>query len=51
MSGEVTEVNSALGEKPEAVNTKPHESWMIAIKVTGGDDDLLDATQYAESVK
>ena len=36
VSGEVTEVNKALGEKPEAVNTNPHESWMIALKVTGG---------------
>jgi len=51
VSGEVTEVNSALGQKPEAVNTNPHESWMIALKVTGGGDDLLDATQYAELTK
>ena len=51
VSGEVTEVNSALGQKPEAVNTNPHESWMIALKVTGGEDDLLDATQYAELTK
>ena len=51
VSGEVTEVNKALGEKPETVNSNPHESWMIAIKVSGGDDDLLDATQYAELTK
>jgi glycine cleavage system H protein len=51
VSGEVTEVNRALGEKPEAVNAKPHESWMIALKVAGGaaeHDELLDASQYAE---
>jgi glycine cleavage system H protein len=51
VSGEVTEVNRALGEKPEAVNANPHESWMIALKVTGGEDDLLDAAQYAELTK
>jgi len=51
VSGEVTDVNKALGEKPETVNSNPHESWMIAIKVSGGDDDLLDATQYAELTK
>ena len=51
VSGEVTEVNRALAEKPEAVNSHPHESWMIAIKVSGGDDDLLDAAQYAELTK
>jgi glycine cleavage system H protein len=51
VSGEVTEVNRSLAEKPEAVNSSPHESWMISIKVDGGDDDLLDATQYAELTK
>ena len=51
VSGEVTEVNRALGERPEAVNAKPHESWMIVMKVSGADDDLLDAAQYAELTK
>ena len=31
VSGEVTDVNQALTQKPEAVNTAPHESWMIAL--------------------
>jgi glycine cleavage system H protein len=48
ISGEVTEVNKALIEKPEAVNSDPHGSWMIAMKVTGGTDALLTAEQYAE---
>jgi glycine cleavage system H protein len=51
VSGEVTEVNRALGEKPETVNASPHESWMIAMKVSGGVEDLLDAAQYAELTK
>jgi glycine cleavage system H protein len=51
VSGEVTDVNRALSEKPEAVNTAPHESWMIAIKVSSGADDLLDAAQYADLTK
>lgn len=51
VSGEVTEVNTALAEKPERVNSDPHGSWMIALKVTGSDDDLLDAAQYAELAK
>jgi glycine cleavage system H protein len=51
VTGEVVEVNRALAEKPEAVNSKPHESWMIALKVTDGGDDLLDAAQYAELTK
>jgi glycine cleavage system H protein len=54
VSGEVTEVNRGLVEKPEAVNTKPHESWMIALKVSAdaGDlGDLLEAAQYTELTK
>jgi glycine cleavage system H protein len=48
VSGEVTEVNKSLVERPEAVNSDPHGSWMIAMKVTGGTDALLDALQYTE---
>jgi glycine cleavage system H protein len=52
VSGEVTDVNRALADKPEAVNAKPHESWMITLKTSSqGADDLLDATQYAELTK
>lgn len=50
VNGEVTEVNSALASSPEAVNTHPHDSWMIAVKVAtpSGAEDLLDAGQYTE---
>ena len=53
VSGEVTEVNTALTEKPESVNKDPHGSWMIAIKTADGQDaaDLLDSTQYTELTK
>jgi glycine cleavage system H protein len=51
VSGEVTEVNSALAEKPERVNSAPHDSWMVVIRVTGANDELLDASQYTELTK
>lgn len=51
VTGEVTEVNRELVEKPERVNTDPHEAWMIALRVDGGADELLDATQYGELTK
>ena len=49
VSGEVVEVNGALKQRPEAVNTDPHGSWMIVVKLQdpaelGG---LLDAPAYA----
>ena len=53
VSGEVVEVNTSLKDKPEAVNAKPHESWMIVVKLTNPAETsaLLDATQYAGLVK
>ncbi|MBS1817763.1 MAG: glycine cleavage system protein GcvH [Acidobacteria bacterium] len=53
VSGEVVEVNAALKEKPEAVNSDPHGSWMVVIKLSnpGEADQLLDVTQYSDLVK
>ena len=53
VGGEVVEVNAALKEKPEAVNTNPHGSWMIVVKLAnaGEASALLDAAQYQELVK
>ena len=51
VDGEVAEVNSGLVQNPEAVNKDPHGSWMIAVKVTGGQGDLLDASAYTELTK
>jgi glycine cleavage system H protein len=50
VSGEVVEVNAALKDQPEQVNTDPHAAWMVAIKLTNPAeaDGLLDSTQYAE---
>ena len=50
VSGEVTEVNRALVEKPEGVNSDPHGAWMIAIAVADASEqsELLDAGQYTE---
>jgi glycine cleavage system H protein len=43
VDGEVTSVNESLSQNPEAVNKDPHGSRMITIKVTGGQDDLVDS--------
>ena len=51
VSGEVTEVNRTLTERPEAVNKDPNGSWMIVLKLTGGTEELLDASQYSELTK
>ena len=53
VSGEVVEVNAALKTTPEAVNSDPHGSWMIVLKManTGEAAALLDAAQYQDLVK
>ena len=53
VTGEVVEVNTALKTKPETVNTDPHGSWLIAVKLTNATEPaaLLDAGQYASLVK
>jgi len=51
VDGEVTDVHGDLVQHPEHVNQDPHGSWMIALKVTGGQDGLLDAGAYTELTK
>ncbi len=48
MSGEVVAVNDALKHHPEVVNTDPHGTWMIKVKLAGPTESgaLLDASQY-----
>ena len=48
VAGEVVEVNAALKDKPEDVNTKPHEAWMIKLRMSNPADlkTLLDAAAY-----
>ena len=54
VSGEVVEVNEALSEKPELVNTDPYgDGWMIRIRLATPEeaDELMDAEEYEEYVE
>lgn len=53
VSGEVVDVNGWLKTKPEAVNTDPMGSWLVAIKLTKPEEirGLLSAEQYASLAK
>ena len=48
LSGEVIAVNGDLAGAPEVVNTKPHETWMIRVRVTNAAEaaSLLSSTEY-----
>ena len=52
VSGEVTEINADLTNHPESVNSKPHETWMIKIKLSNESEtgDLMDADAYNKIV-
>jgi glycine cleavage system H protein len=53
VSGDVTDVNTALVAHPENVNTDPHGSWMIALKIADSTETsgLLDQAQYEQLTK
>ena len=53
VTGEVVEVNPTLKDKPELVNSAPHDTWMVAIKLAnpGEADALLNAEAYGALVK
>ena len=50
MSGEVVEVNDSLKNRPEVVNSDPHGTWMIKVRLASPTDSgaLLDASQYQD---
>jgi glycine cleavage system H protein len=53
LSGEIVEVNTALGDKPEAINEDPYgDGWMVKVKLSdpGEKDALLDAKAYEASL-
>jgi len=51
LSGEVTEINSAVADSPESLSSDPFgEGWLIKIKISdaGEADTLLDAAAYTK---
>jgi glycine cleavage system H protein len=53
ITGEIIEINEALADEPEKVNTDPYgEGWMIKISISDDSqiDELLSASAYAELI-
>lgn len=48
VSGSVVEVNTALKDHPDAVNSAPHDTWMIKVQLGNPGDvaALLGAADY-----
>jgi glycine cleavage system H protein len=53
MGGSVLAVNSDLAKRPELVNSDPHGSWMVRLRLSNPSEAaaLLDSAQYSELVK
>ncbi|MDO5510033.1 MAG: glycine cleavage system protein GcvH [Weeksellaceae bacterium] len=52
ITGEVTEINEALQDQPELINTDPYgEGWIVKVKIEGDlTEDLLSAEAYTDLV-
>jgi glycine cleavage system H protein len=54
MSGEIVEVNTALGENPEAINDDPYgEGWLVKVRLSDADaerEQLLPQADYVASL-
>jgi glycine cleavage system H protein len=49
VSGEIVDVNEALGDKPEVINEDPYgEGWLVKIKLSDPSEteSLMDAASY-----
>src|SRR5579885_528530 len=53
LSGEIVEVNSALGENPATINEDPYgEGWLVKIRMSdpGEQEALMDAAAYTATL-
>ena len=54
LSGEVTDVNSGLADKPEQINEDPYEGgWLVKVRLTEPEEtgQLLDVEAYRSSLQ
>lgn len=53
VSGEVIEVNNALADHPEKINSDPHATWMVRLRIDNPSEasTLLDSAAYSDFVK
>ena len=49
-AGKVIEVNSALEDAPESLNSDPYGSWIYKLEVSSAPTGLMDAAQYKDKV-
>ncbi|HYB94670.1 MAG TPA: glycine cleavage system protein GcvH [Vicinamibacterales bacterium] len=53
VTGEVLETNASLKDRPDHVNSQPHETWMVKVKLTNASElaSLMDAGAYEQLIQ
>ena len=53
VTGEVIETNTSLKDRPDHVNSKPHETWMVKVKLADASQlgTLMDAAAYQQLIQ
>lgn len=53
VSGEVVETNSSIKDRPDHVNSKPHDTWMVKVRFTNSSElaSLMDAGAYEQLIQ
>jgi glycine cleavage system H protein len=52
ISGEIVEINEALADEPEIINTSPYDNgWLFKVKPSANElEDLMDADAYQAEI-
>ncbi len=48
VTGVVAEINEALLDSPETINSDPNGAWFIRVEEISGQEELMDAAAYEE---
>jgi len=53
VTGEVSEINTSLKDRPDHVNSKPHETWMVKVKLSNPGEltSLMNAAAYEQLIQ
>ncbi len=53
VSGEIVEINEALADEPEIINTSPYDNgWLFKVQPSAQEvDDLMDAEAYQAEIE
>jgi len=54
VSGEVSEINTALEEQPELINSDPYgEGWLLKVRLSDTDEvqNLISADEYRQQIE